>query len=177
MWHGFSRKFHFISHHKWTPVCHWNSISFYILHHKSTAVCRPNPHQIPWRFHVIYPGFFVFYAGTWHGFWTSSSHGISLAFSKKIMGFPVQIWGDFRPNYWKKDMRQSMPHFVQGSYYLLYKINIVIIIILTRFVIVKQRWDGIYLSCDLKFRSGENVKNENFGIRNVQNPGIMTSRL
>ena len=31
---------------------------------------------------------FVFHAGTCHGFWTSSSHGISIAFAKKMMGFP-----------------------------------------------------------------------------------------
>ena len=31
---------------------------------------------------------FVFRARTWHGFWTSSSHGISMAFAKKMMGFP-----------------------------------------------------------------------------------------
>ena len=31
---------------------------------------------------------FVFHAGTWHGFWTRSSHGISMVFVKKLMGFP-----------------------------------------------------------------------------------------
>ena len=51
----------------------------------------PNWRQIPWLFYVIYPGFICFsfiHAGTWHGFWTSSSHGISMAFVKKMMGFP-----------------------------------------------------------------------------------------
>ena len=31
---------------------------------------------------------FVFHAGTWHGFWTSSSHGNSMGFAEKMMGFP-----------------------------------------------------------------------------------------
>ena len=30
----------------------------------------------------------VFHAGTWQGFWIRSSHGISMAFAKKMMGFP-----------------------------------------------------------------------------------------
>ena len=36
-------------------------------------------------------GLFVFHAGTWHGFWISSSHGISMAFPKKMMGFPSDL--------------------------------------------------------------------------------------
>jgi len=44
----------------------------------------PNWHQIPW-FHVIYPGFICFW------FWTSSSHGISKTFAKKMMGFPSDL--------------------------------------------------------------------------------------
>ena len=34
---------------------------------------------------------FVFHAGIWHGFWASSSHGISMAFAKKMMGFPSDL--------------------------------------------------------------------------------------
>ena len=34
---------------------------------------------------------FVFHAGTWRGFWTSSSHGISVAFAEKMMGFPSDL--------------------------------------------------------------------------------------
>ena len=34
---------------------------------------------------------FVFHAGTLHGFWTSSSHGNSMAFAKKMMGFPSDL--------------------------------------------------------------------------------------
>jgi len=43
----------------------------------------PNPHQIPWLFHIIFPGLFVLHAGTWHGFRASSSHGISWDWPRK----------------------------------------------------------------------------------------------
>ena len=34
---------------------------------------------------------FVFHARTWHRFLTRSSHGISMAFVKKMMGFPSHL--------------------------------------------------------------------------------------
>ena len=34
---------------------------------------------------------FVFPAGTWYGFWISSSHRISMAFAKKMMGFSSDL--------------------------------------------------------------------------------------
>ena len=34
---------------------------------------------------------FVCHTKTWHGFWTSSSHGISMAFPKKMMRFPSDL--------------------------------------------------------------------------------------
>ena len=61
--------------------------------------------------HAIFP----FHAGTWHGFWTSSGHGISMGFAKKMMGFPGRIWSHFRPNCRQKDMRKSLSHFLQGN--------------------------------------------------------------
>ena len=33
----------------------------------------------------------LFVFRTWHGFWTSSSHGISMAFTKKMMGFSSDL--------------------------------------------------------------------------------------
>ena len=67
MWHGFSWKFHV------SPVTNWRQFG-------------PNLHQIPWLFHVIYTGFICFpYALTWHGVYRSSSHGISMAFAKKMI--------------------------------------------------------------------------------------------
>ena len=51
--------------------------------------------QIDTKFHDYSMSFiqvlFVFHATTWHGFWTSSSHGISMAFAKKMMGFPSDL--------------------------------------------------------------------------------------
>ena len=48
--------------------------------------------QINTKFHDYSKSFiqvlFVPHAGTRHGFWASSSHGISMAFAKKMMGFP-----------------------------------------------------------------------------------------
>ena len=67
MWHGFSWKFH-------------------VFHVTNRREVGPNWHQIPWLFHVIYPRFICFpYAQTWHGFWTSSIHGISMAFGKEMI--------------------------------------------------------------------------------------------
>jgi len=57
---------------------HRNSVPFLVTNRRKFGT---NPHQIPWPFHVIYPGLFVGHAQTWHGFYTSSSHGISIAFS------------------------------------------------------------------------------------------------
>ena len=34
---------------------------------------------------------FVFHAKTWHGFYTSSSHGISMAFANKMTEFPSDL--------------------------------------------------------------------------------------
>ena len=34
---------------------------------------------------------FIFHAKTWHGFWTSSSDGIYMAFAKKMMGYPSDL--------------------------------------------------------------------------------------
>ena len=66
---------------------HWNSMSFHITNWRQFG---PNPRQIPWPFHVIYSGFIYFFMlKTWHGFWTS--HGISMAFAKKKMGFPSDL--------------------------------------------------------------------------------------
>ena len=33
---------------------------------------------------------------------------------RKMMGFPVRIWFNFRPNCRQKDMRQSLSYFLQG---------------------------------------------------------------
>ena len=48
---------------------------------------------------------FVFHAGTLYGLWISQSHVISMAFAKKMMGFPVRIRSHFRtkPNCRQKD--------------------------------------------------------------------------
>ena len=58
---------------------------------------------------------FVFHAGTWHGFWKSSSHGIPMAFAKKMMGFSSDFVS-FSANCRPRDMRISMLHFLQGSH-------------------------------------------------------------
>ena len=98
--------------------------------------CKKCDRDSPWNFHVIlcqindsfvqiHTKFhdssvlfiqilFVFHAGTWHRFWTSSSHGISMAFAKKMMGFPVRIWFHSWRNCRQKDMRKSLSQFLQG---------------------------------------------------------------
>ena len=54
--------------------------------------------QIDTNFHDYAVSFIqvllVYHAGTWHGFWTSSSHGNSMTFAKKMMGFPLD-WVSF----------------------------------------------------------------------------------
>ena len=67
-------------------------------------------------FHIIDPDFICIPCWTWHGFWTSSTHGISMTFAKKMMGFPMRIRSHFPPNCRQKDMMKSMSHFLQGSY-------------------------------------------------------------
>ena len=51
--------------------------------------------QIHTKFHDYSMSFiqilFVFHAGTLYGLWTSSSHRISMAFVKKMMGFPSDL--------------------------------------------------------------------------------------
>ena len=87
---------------------------------KSTAVwSKLTPHSmtIPCNLSRFY--FFV-HTGTWHGFRTSSSHGIFMAFAKKMMGFPVRIWSHFRtkPNCHQYGMRKSVSHFLQGMFFI-----------------------------------------------------------
>ena len=72
---------------KWDMNSHGNSMSFYVTSQRHFG---QNWHQIPWLFHVSYPGFICLpCAKTWHGFWTSSSHGISMVFAKEMMGFTL----------------------------------------------------------------------------------------
>ena len=67
MRHGFSWKFHVISHR-----------------HKSKVVCHQNWHKIQWLFHVIYPGFTC--SPCWNMTWILDKakswnfHGISSGF-------------------------------------------------------------------------------------------------
>ena len=58
---------------------------------------------------------FVVHAGTRHGFWTSSSHGISMEFTIKMMGFPSDLVSfSNQTKLPSKDMRKSVSHFLQG---------------------------------------------------------------
>jgi len=74
--------------------------------------------QIYTNFHEFSMSFiqllFVFHVETWHEFWTSSSHGISMAFARKMMGFSSDL-SHFRPNCRPKVMRKSMLHLLQGN--------------------------------------------------------------
>jgi len=63
---------------------HENSI---ISRHKSTAVWSKSTLNSMSFIQVL----LVFHAKTWDGFRTSSSHGISTAFAKKMMGFPSDL--------------------------------------------------------------------------------------
>ena len=64
------------------------------------------------RFH------FVFHAGTWHGFWTSSSHGIAMAFAKKIMRFPSDSASFSMTNWRQKDMtKYKVSHLLLEIYW------------------------------------------------------------
>ena len=63
--------------------------------HFMSQIDRRSLVQIDTEFHDYSMSFiqvlFSFHAQTWHGFWTSSSHGISMAFAKKMMGFPSDL--------------------------------------------------------------------------------------
>ena len=67
---------------------HGNSMSFLVKLTTVWSKLTSNSHDNSMSFIQV---LFVFHAGTWHGFWTSSSHGISMAFSKKMMGFPSDL--------------------------------------------------------------------------------------
>ena len=73
---------------------HGNSMSFL-----STTRLGGSLVESHTKFHDDFMSFIqilhVFHEKTWHGFWTSSSHGISEAFAKKMTGFPadsVSFW-------------------------------------------------------------------------------------
>ena len=76
MWRGFSWKFRVIS-----LLSQIDGISLVQIHTKF--------HHHTMSFIQIL--IFVFHAGTWHGFWTRASHGISRAFAKKVMGFSSHL--------------------------------------------------------------------------------------
>ena len=96
---------------------HGNSISFLVTTRLGGSLSKSTPNSMI-SCHLFMKVLFVFHAGTWYGFWTSSSHGISMAFTKKMMGFPVRIWSHFRtkPNCRQKDMRKSLSHFLEGTW-------------------------------------------------------------
>ena len=79
----------------------------------------PNPHQIPWRFHVIYPGFL---------FLPMLEHDMDFGWVQ-VMEFPWHLprkWWDFhwilyhfrnKPNCRQKDLRKyKVSHFLQGQF-------------------------------------------------------------
>ena len=109
---------------KYDRDSHGNSISFHVTTRLGGSLVHMDT-----KFHDYSMSFtqvlFVFHAGTLYGLWTSSSHGISLAFAKKMMGFPVRIWSHFQSNCRQKDMRKSVLHFLQGTH-LIYHILIVL---------------------------------------------------
>ena len=76
MWHGFSWKFRVISRHKLTEV----------LPSKST----PNSMTISCQLSRLYL-FSMLEHDMDFTFYTSSSHGISMVFAKKMMGFPSDL--------------------------------------------------------------------------------------
>ena len=99
MWLEFSWKFYVMSCHKSTTV--WFILPIWYWH------------QILRLYHVISRGFF--HVKTWHGFWTSSSHGISMAFARKMMGFSSDLVS-LRPKYHQNDMNKSQSHFILLSF-------------------------------------------------------------
>ena len=70
---------------KYDRDSHGNSMSFHVPNRQQFFI------EIDTKFHDYFMSvvqiLFVFQAGTWPGFWTSSSHEIAMAFSKKMMGF------------------------------------------------------------------------------------------
>ena len=99
MWLEFSWKFYVISCHKSTTV--WFILPIWYWH------------QILRLYHVISRGFF--HAKTWHGFWTSSSHRISMAFARNMMGFPSDFVS-LRPKDNQNYMSKSQSHFIGLSF-------------------------------------------------------------
>ena len=94
---------------KYDMDSHGNSMSFHVTTRLGGSLVK-----IHTKFHdnsmSFVQVFFVSHAGTWHGFWTSSSNGISMALAKKMMGFPLRIWSHFRtkPNCRQKDGKKSV---------------------------------------------------------------------
>ena len=53
----------------------------------------------------------VFHAKTWHGFWTSSSQGISMTFAKKMMGLSSDLLSFSTKLQLKRHEKRSIPFF------------------------------------------------------------------
>ena len=91
-WHGISMRIHvtFFTGMKWRgrdPVKNMKSILLEIPFHLTSQI-DGSLVQIQTKFHdysmTIIQVLLVFHAEIWHGFCISSSHGISMAFSKKM---------------------------------------------------------------------------------------------
>ena len=131
---------HIIPCKKYDIASHGNSMPFPITNRHKSQPSGPNPHQIPWLFHVIYPGFICFSCRnmTW----------ILDKFKVQVMEFPWhlprkwwdlhQIWCHFRtkPNCRQRDMKKSPSHFLQGYY--LSKILVIIRRALTNHAVRKN---------------------------------------
>ena len=69
---------------------HGNSMSFLVTTRLGSGLV-----QIHTKFHDHSMSFIqascVYHAGAWHGFWTSSSHGLSMVFAKEMAEFPPDL--------------------------------------------------------------------------------------
>ena len=122
-WHGIFMKtlvtlftgswFFYLPCKKCEEDSHGNSMSFFV-----TTWLGGSLVQIDAKFRDYSMSFiqvvFVSHAGTWRGFWTSSSHEIFMGFSKEMMGFPSESVSFSSRNCRQKDMRKSMLHFFRA---------------------------------------------------------------
>ena len=93
---------------------HGSSMSFYVTNRRQFG---PNPHQIPWLFHVIYTGFVCFLCIKMAWMLDKLKSWNSMAFAKKMMGFTSDLGSFSKPTKLPSKSHEKITFYRERFFY------------------------------------------------------------